>query len=179
MPSPSSCSRMLHVRCHIYVYGERHSSSTSERCFRRLSSKLSRFQSFRSLTIPSEKFFVLPLEVSPNRCPSLLPEHELHCSGDKMPPAIPIKHSGQRKVVEQWFSFFLLLLHITAISELLSAGCLPTLLLDQGLCLEPKWQRPFWYSTASPTLFMYPPYWWDSWGIVGMRTLQISTESCP
>ena len=80
-------------------------------------------------------------------------------------------------MVEQRFSFFLLLLHTTAISELLSAGCLPTLLLDQGLCLEPKWQWPFWYSTASPTLFMYPPYWWDSWGIVGVRALQISTKT--
>ena len=113
--------------------------------------------------------------MSASSCPSLLPEHKLHCSGDKMPPAIPSKHSRQRKVVEQWFLFFLLLMHVNATSVLLSAGCLPTLLLVQGLCLEPQWQWPFWYSTASPTLCMYPPYWWDCWGIVGVRTLQIST----
>ena len=109
------------------------------------------------------------------RCPSLLPEHKLYCLGDKMPPAIPIEYSGQRKMVEQWIWFLLLLLHTTTILELLSAGCLPTLMLVQGLRLEPKWQWPFWYSAAPPHLLMHPPYWWDSWGIVGVRTLQIST----
>ena len=44
----------------------------------------------------------LALEARSYRCPSLLPEHKLHCLGDKVPPAIPIKHSGQRKMVEQW-----------------------------------------------------------------------------
>ena len=60
-PSPT-CSRMLHACfCHIYVYGERHSSSSSERCLMRFSSKLSWCQSFLSLTIPAERFLFLPL----------------------------------------------------------------------------------------------------------------------
>ena len=55
------------------------------------------------------------------------------------------------------------------------AECLLALKLVQGLRLEPKWQWPFWYSTAPPLSLMRPPYGWDSWGIVGVRTLQIST----
>ena len=59
-PSPTCC-RMLHVCfCHIYDCGGRHFSSSSERCLMRFSSKLSWFQSCLSLTIPGEKFLVLP-----------------------------------------------------------------------------------------------------------------------
>ena len=66
-------------------------------------------------------------------------------------------------------------LHTTTLSELLSAECLLALKLVQGLRLEPKWQWPFWYSTAPPLSLMRPPYWCDSLGIVGVRTLQKST----
>ena len=62
MSPPPTCSRMIHACfCHIYVYGERHSSSSSERCLMRFSSKLSWCQSFLSLTIPAERFLFLRL----------------------------------------------------------------------------------------------------------------------
>ena len=84
----------------------------------------------------------LAIEKCPYRCPSLLPEYELYCLGNQVPPAIPIEYPGQRKVVEQWL-WFLLLLHTTTLLELFSAECLLTLKLVQGLRLEPKWQWPF------------------------------------
>ena len=66
VPSSPTCSRMLHVRfCHIYVYGEGHSSSSSDKCLMHLSSRLSRFQSFLSLTIPSERSPFLYLRSCP------------------------------------------------------------------------------------------------------------------
>ena len=54
------------------------------------------------------------LKVSSDGCPGLLPEYKLNSLGNKIPPTVPVEHSGQRKMVEQRIWFFTLLLHTNA-----------------------------------------------------------------
>ena len=53
----------------------------------------------------------LTLEEGTYGSPLLLPENKLNCLGKNIPPTVPVKHSRQRKMVEQRVYFFLLLMH--------------------------------------------------------------------
>ena len=100
----------------VTSYVEEQSTSPSARCLMCLSSCPLADQFVLRRTTRSVKVPFLSFRHGPITPPSLLLIYKSNCLGSEMPPTIPTKQSGQRKIVEQRFLlFFFLLLHATAV----------------------------------------------------------------